>query len=232
VSRRRRALLLAGLALALGGVAASDVAGREAKLRRESGPPVAVVVARRPLPAGRSLRPGDLAVRRVPARYAPAGAARAPGALVGRRLGAAVPAGADVTPIALAGPAQGGEPGAPVRSGERVADVVAVGSPQLIAPHGRVDVLVTTEARPSRPGRTFVALEDVEVLSVAPGERGGGAGEAVGPRVAAALRVSARQAVFLAAAQSFARELRLLPRAPGDHRHGLAGLSAGSDLDG
>jgi pilus assembly protein CpaB len=48
--------------------------------------------------------------------------------------------------------------------------------------------------------------------------------------VAVALRVSARQAVFLAAAQSFARELRLLPRAAGDRRHGLAGLSAGADL--
>jgi pilus assembly protein CpaB len=191
---------------------------------------VAVVVARRPLPAGRSLRPGDLAARRVPARYAPAGAVRRPGDLVGRRIGAALPAGADVTSGVLAGPADGGDPGAPVRSGERVADVVAVGSPQLIAPRGRVDVLVTTEARPSRPGRTYVALEDVEVLSVAPGERASGAGDAAGPRVAAALRVSARQAVFLTAAQSFARELRLLPRAPGDHHHGLAGLSAGADL--
>jgi pilus assembly protein CpaB len=42
--------------------------------------------------------------------------------------------------------------------------------------------------------------------------------------------VTVRQAVFLAAAQSFARELRLLPRAAGDRRHGLAGTTVGSDL--
>jgi pilus assembly protein CpaB len=48
--------------------------------------------------------------------------------------------------------------------------------------------------------------------------------------VAASLRVTVRQAVFLAAAQSFAREIRLLPRAPGDRRHGAAGLAVGSDL--
>ena len=34
--------------------------------------------------------------------------------------------------------------------------------------------------------------------------------------MAATLRVSVRDAVYLAAAQSFAREIRLLPRAAGD----------------
>jgi pilus assembly protein CpaB len=227
MSRRRRALLLIGLALALGGIAASDVAGREAKVRRELGPAVDVVVARRALPAGRRLTSGDLAVRRVPARYAPAGATGRRGDVLGQRPAAPIPAGADVT-AALLSTAERGGAGAPVRPGERVADVVAVGSPELVSAHARVDVLVTTEARPSRPARTFVALEDVEVLAAAPAERG--TGETAGPRVAVALRVTARQAVFLAAAQGFARELRLLPRAPGDHRHGLAGLSAGSDL--
>ncbi len=45
-----------------------------------------------------------------------------------------------------------------------------------------------------------------------------GADGAPGPRVAASLRVTLRQAVYLAAAQAFARELRLLPRAAGDRR--------------
>jgi pilus assembly protein CpaB len=48
--------------------------------------------------------------------------------------------------------------------------------------------------------------------------------------VAVSLRTTVRQAVYLAAAQSFARELRLLPRAAGDHRHGLTGTTVGSDL--
>ena len=50
------------------------------------------------------------------------------------------------------------------------------------------------------------------------------------PRVRASLRVTVRQAVFLAAAQAFAREVRLLPRAPGDDRRGAAGLAVGADL--
>ena len=45
-----------------------------------------------------------------------------------------------------------------------------------------------------------------------------------GTRITAALRVTLRQAVYLAAAQDFAREIRLLPRAAGDRRRGAAGL--------
>jgi pilus assembly protein CpaB len=50
------------------------------------------------------------------------------------------------------------------------------------------------------------------------------------PRVAVSLLVTVRQAVYLAAAQAFARELRVLPRAPGDRRHGVAGITVGSRL--
>jgi pilus assembly protein CpaB len=39
-----------------------------------------------------------------------------------------------------------------------------------------------------------------------------------------------RQAVFLAAAGSFAREIRLLPRAAGDDGHQAQGLRIGSGL--
>ena len=44
------------------------------------------------------------------------------------------------------------------------------------------------------------------------------------------LRVTLRQAVYLAAAQDFARELRVLPRADGDRRRGSAGLRMGALL--
>ena len=50
-----------------------------------------------------------------------------------------------------------------------------------------------------------------------------------GKRVAATLRVSVRDAVYLAAAQSFAREVRLLPRAAGD-RERAGRLSVGPEL--
>jgi pilus assembly protein CpaB len=220
VSRRRRGILLAGLALVLGGLAASDVAGREAALERRIGPLVDVVVARRPLESGRRLRPDDLGVRTVPARFAPAGAFAAPEELAGLRLAADVSAGADVTAAALRA-ADSAPPGAPVRAGERVIDVVAVGSPRAIQPGGRVDVLVTRDRGDGAAGQTQLALEDVEVLAVAAGASGPGDG---GARVTAALRVTLRQAVYLAAAQSFARELRLLPRAAGDRRTARRGL--------
>ena len=83
MSRRRRAAVLLGLAMVLGGLAASDVAHREAAVRAQLGAPVDVVVARKDLLPGRALRAGDLAVRRVPGRYAPVGAAEVPEQLVG-----------------------------------------------------------------------------------------------------------------------------------------------------
>lgn len=210
---RRRSLLLLGLALILGGLAASDVASREAELDRRVGPLVPVVVARTPVAAGETLRPERLTVRHVPARFAPRGAFAEPAQLAGQAVHAPLAAGADVTAAALEDPAAETRGGAPVRAGERIAEVVATGSPDLVVPGARVDVLVTRERD------TELALQDVEVLtaSAAPagdgGEAGGGA-----QRVAVALRVTLRQAVFLTAAQSFSRELRLLPRAAGDRR--------------
>ncbi|HEX2087075.1 MAG TPA: SAF domain-containing protein [Solirubrobacteraceae bacterium] len=210
--RRRRAFVLAGLALLLGGLAASDVAGREAALQRRLGPTVPVVVTRAPLEAGKPIDTSRLSVRHVPARFAPQGAFAAPGEVAGRRPGADVPAGSDVTAAALADPAALAA-GAPVGKGERVAEVVAAGPPDVVVAGARVDVLVTREPGPGRPGGTQLALEDVEVLTAAPAQVDSGP-----PRIAASLRVTVRQAVYLAAAQSFARELRLLPRAPGDRR--------------
>ncbi|HEX2084397.1 MAG TPA: Flp pilus assembly protein CpaB, partial [Solirubrobacteraceae bacterium] len=199
-------------ALLLGGLAASDVAGREAALKRRLGPTVPVVVTREHLDAGRRIDPRRLAVRHVPARFAPQGAFASPAELAGRRASTAVPAGSDLTAAALADPAAAAA-GAPVGKGERVAEVVAVGPPDVVVAGAHVDVLVTREPRPGAPGGTELALEDVEVLAAAP------AADDSGPaRIAASLRVTVRQAVYLAAAQSFARELRLLPRAPGDRR--------------
>jgi pilus assembly protein CpaB len=223
MTRRRRALLLAGLALLLGGLAASDVASREAALAERIGPAIPVVVAREAIPAGTALEARRLAVRQVPARFAPRGAFAAPEALAGLEATVPIPAGSEIV-AGMAG-ADGGRlaGGAPVRHGERVAEVVAAGSPELVRPGGRVDVLVTREPRPGRAGGTVLALEDVEVLAAAPAPAAGGDAEA-GGRVAASLRVTLRQAVFLAAAGSFAREVRLLPRAAGDRARGRTGL--------
>ncbi len=225
MSHRRRALLLGGLALVLGGLAASNVAGREAALARRVGGLVEVVVAREPIAAGATIRPRALAIRRVPRRFAPKARVSAPGLLAGRKAAVDIPADTDLT-LAMAGDGRPPVAGPAIGKGERVADVVALGSPELVTRGSRVDVLVTPEPRPAERGETVLALEDVEVLDATPvvAEAARGADGAPGDRVAAALLVTLPQAIYLAAAQDFARELRLLPRAQGDRRRGRAGL--------
>jgi pilus assembly protein CpaB len=225
MSRRRRAIALLGLALLLGGLAASDVARREAAVRAQLGPPVEVLVARTDMAAGRDVKAADLAVRRVPARYAPIGAASVPETLIGRRLVAAVPRGGYLGAGQLeTGPDVAGPP---VRKGERAAEVVGLGAPGLVVPGARVDVLVTRDGEGGATAGTELALEDVEVLAAR--AAGPGARDDGGRRVAATLRVTVRDAVYLAAAQSFAREVRLLPRAAGD-RERSGRLSVGPEL--
>jgi pilus assembly protein CpaB len=199
VSRGRRGLVLAGLAIVLGFLAAADVGRREDALARRLAPLVDVVVATRDLPAGRPLDPRRLAVRRVPARWAPAGAVGSPAELAGATLAVALPEGAYVTAMDLQAPT-----GLALRRGERAVEVVASGSPELVVAGARVDVLVTREGRGTR-----LALEDAEVLSAAAAPADA---SAPGARVLATLRVTLRQAVFLTEAQAFAREIRLLPR--------------------
>lgn len=210
MTRRRRGVVLLALALVLGGLAASDVARREATLERALSPAVPVVVARKDMPAGRRLRTRDLSIRDVPARYAPPDAAVSPRELTGARLDVAVPAGGYLGPAHLAAPP--GLPTPAVRPGERAAEVVANGAPELVVAGARVDVLVTRDHGGRRA--TTLALQDVEVLASEPAADP--AGERPVRQVAATLRVTLRQAVYLTAAQSFAREIRLLPRAAGD----------------
>lgn len=224
MSGRRRAVLLAALAVLLGTLAASDVAGREAALEARIGRPVPVVVLRADVPRGRPLRRGDLAVRRVPARFVPAGSYARTGDLTGLRAAVDLPGGTDLVPALLDDGSAAEAPGAPVRPGERVAELTARGSAELVTAGSRVDVLVTRRAGDGR-GSTELALEDAEVLAVQPA---GDEGTSVpGPRVAVSLRTTVRQAIALAAAEGLGHELRVLPRAADDRRRGLAGIRSG-----
>jgi pilus assembly protein CpaB len=199
VTRRRRALLLLGLALALGGLAATDVSRRERALQTQLGPLTEIVVARHPLQAGDAIKLEDLGLRRLPARYAPPGAPAFAGELAGHKLAVPVPAGGAVTPDLLArAPAT---PAQAIVKGERAVDVLASGT----APAGaRVDIVVTGKQQ------ARLALENVEVLAARQTHEDG--------KVSATLRVTPAQAVYLTAAQSFASDIRLLARAPGDRR--------------
>jgi len=203
MTRRRRATVLLALAGALGLLSATHMSRREAALRAQLGPLTEIVVARSDLKAGATLELDDLGVRELPARYAPPGEPAFDTALAGHKLAVPVPAGGAVTADLLEREPQ--TPASLVKRGERAVDVLASGSVEAGA---RVDVVVSTDKR------TQLALQNVEVLEAHPAA----AKEDSGPRVAATLRVSAPDAVYLVAAQSFARDVRLLVRAPGDTR--------------
>ena len=219
-ARRRRAFLLLSLSLACGGLAASAVREHVERVEANVGRPVPVLVARSELPAGRRLRPGDLAVREVPARFVPPDALGSPGEAVGAELPVPLASGAYLTAAVLT--AEGGRrPRRGPRRGERAIELSVAGGAALAeaAPGARVDVLVSADR--GAGGRTDLALEDVELLGLRPGPPQGGGGEAQGGAAAAAtatatLQVTLSQAVYLTAAQNFARELRLLLRPPGD----------------
>jgi pilus assembly protein CpaB len=210
---RRRGLLLLCLALACGGLAASQVRERERRADAALGPLAPVAVAQRDLPAGHRLAAGDLAVRRAPARYLPADALADAAALVGARTAVPLVAGAYLTAAVLGDPATEGDQGTGLRTGERAVAVRVAGALADAQQGSRVDVVVSTQPA-AGGGRTFVALEDVELLGV----RG----------TIATLRVTARQAVYLTAAANFAHEIRLLVRPPGDRKRiGAAAVGEG-----
>ena len=107
---------------------------------------------------------------------------------------------------------------------------VAGGSAVIgLAPGTRVDVLVSTET--GAGGRTQMALAGAALVGIGEGPSGGyaepdaAAGSPAGPTALATLRVNVRQAIYLTAADNFAREIRLLPRPPGDRSRAGAAIS-------
>jgi pilus assembly protein CpaB len=220
--RRRRGVLLAGVAAVCGGLAAASVHRTIAEVESRTGLPVPAVVAVRDIAAGSRLRSQvvatRLALRQVPARYVPRDALAEPGQALGLELAVALPAGAYLTAPMLTPPGGQAAIGAPIGRGQRLIEIAVSGGRELTAAGGpaRVDVLVTKEGR-TGGGRTFIALENVELVAA----RSAGAADAADgggtpADTVATLRVGAKAAVFLTAAQNFAREVRLLARPLGD----------------
>ena len=230
--RRRRGLLLLALALASGGLAASQVREREQRVEARVGPLVPVLVAARDLPADARVGKRALRVRRVPARFVPPDAL-APGARVaGARTAVALTAGSYLTAAQFQGGDAVASEGGALGAGERAVEIGVSGGAGAgeLAPGSRVDVVVSTEAG-AGGGKSFVALADVELLSLRADPAGTSyasdeATEAAPPSALATLRVTLRQAVYLTAADNFGREIRLLTRPPGDRTRGGAATSA------
>ena len=228
MGRRTRGLALLGAAAACAGLAASSVNRYANDVSAQVGPLVTVVVAREELKRGTMLTADTargLEVRRVPARYAPPQALTAISDAVGYRLTAGLHRGAYLVGgmLALGGKGRSGNPGG------RTVEIAVAGAGSLadaLQPGAHVDVLITSD-RGGGPGRTYLALQDAELIAFA---SAGGAGGGETPGATAALSVSLRQAVLLTAAQNFARELRLVPRSDGDRSRFSSIAVSASDL--
>lgn len=221
MSRRRRAIGFAAVALACAALAAALAGGYRSSVEAQLGPLVPVVVAREDLEARRPLAPGDarrlLEVRRVPARFAPPGVLAAPLEAIGLSPPITIPAGSYVAAAQLRPPRGGHRPPPGLAAGREPLEITVSGAEALGAtgrdPVGsRVDVLVTSEPGPGGRGETRLAAGAVELLGLR--ESGAGDGGFTGAGAGAwtaIVAVTRAQALRLIEAQNFAREVRLIP---------------------
>ena len=174
-----------------------------------------VVVARVVVPAGTLLDEDtasrSLALASVPDGIGLRGLVTSASGAVGRRTVAPLGPGEPVTEAVL-----GGSPGvgpAPLAPGERAVPVPmrAAGGPvSAPAPGSRVDVIASDGEGPA--GRTHVIVADAEVMAVTPGTPG----DAVDSGGGVVLRLSAPDALAVARALDFAREVRVIARPAGE----------------
>ncbi len=233
MNRRARVLALFGASAVCAGLAVSLVNGYASEVRTQVGPLVPVVVARAHVPAGRVVTRSDvqlrLSLRRVPERFAPPDALRSPGQALGLRASVALAPGSYVGRSQLERPVSR-DPGRALARA-RLIEVPVSGAASLrdvLRPGSRSDVLVTSGSEGGRP-RTYVAVQSVEILGLRAAQDEQAGGEGVQPPDAVAtLRVTLRQAVLLAAARNFAREVRLVPRQAGD-RSRVGSIAIGAE---
>ncbi len=221
MTRRRRGVLMLGLATVCAGLAASMVDRYADDVSAQVGPLQPVVVARRDVSRGTLVTPAVaravLQQRRVPLRFAPPRSLRSTREALGYRTLATLAAGDYV------GEAQLGTPRAVSRrSGRqsgRLVEVAVTGARTIasaLRPGALVDVLVTTDGGSgSGSPRTYLAVQRLELVDFRDSP---GAEARDGADATATVRSTLRQAATLIAAQNFAREVRVVPRPAGDVR--------------
>ena len=216
MSRRGRGLGfgLAALFAAVGAAAIAD--GYGSSVARGYGELRPVVVAAADLPPGRAIDPDvastDLELRRVPARFLPPGALEAPAQALGLVPAVAVPAGSYLLSGQLRPPRSRNPRGASLGHGRRPVEIAVSGADALLVsgaqPVGAtVDLVVTTEPSTAAKGRTYVAAASVPLLALGPGA----GGTEPGATTAATVGLTRGQALRLIAAESFARQVTILP---------------------
>lgn len=206
----RRAAAFAALAVALGLVAVRGVAQREAAVTAQIGSIVQVVVIARDVPGDHALRAEDLAYRRMPLRWVAPRTVGSAEEAVGLRTAVALDRGTALTASVLRSTTD--QANDALASGDRVLELVAVGSVRLVRSNSRVDVVQTTQRDDGRQ-TTKVVAESVEVLEVREAEEPAQDGAS---QVSATVRVPRAAALKLTAAQDGGGALRLLPRAAWD----------------
>ena len=214
VSRRGRALAFLVLALVAAALAAAIADGYGSSVVRGYGALRPVVVAVADLPTAKTIGPAQvstsLEVRRVPERFVPPGTLAAPEEALGLVPATALPAGSYLLASQLHPPRRE-ESGAfglgparhPVEISVSGADALLAGGPA--AAGAKVDVVVTAEPSGSGPGHTYIAAVGVPLIGLGPGDDGPGG------LAAATLGLTKSQALRLIAAESFARQVTLLP---------------------
>jgi pilus assembly protein CpaB len=217
VSRRGRALAFVLAALCAAATAAAIADGYGASVARGYGALRPVVVADADLDAGQAIEPRQAAaaleLRRVPARFVPPGALSSPAEAIGLVPATPIPSGSYLLASQLHPPRVDAAGALGLGVGRHPVEISVSGAEALLVagaqPVGeRVDVVVTTEPSGSGSGRTYVAAAAVPLLALGPGAEGAAAEGAA----AATLGLTRPQALRLIAAESFARQVTLLPR--------------------
>jgi Flp pilus assembly protein CpaB len=214
VSRRARAIAFGVAALAAALLAGTIADGYGNSVAGGYGALRPVVVATAQLPAGKALDPTAaetaLEVRQVPTRFVPLGALRDPAEALGLVPAAAVPSGAYLLAAQLR-PPRSETPGPRLQGGRRPVQIAVGGAAALAVGGGdpvgsRVDIVVTTEPTGGGAGHTYVAASAVPLLGLGAGPEGDAAGTAE-----ATLGLTRPQALRLIAAESFARQVTVMP---------------------
>jgi Flp pilus assembly protein CpaB len=211
LTRRRRAILLIGLACGAALLAVSIVRGYSTSVVDSYGAMRPVIIVTEPIDPGRRVSPKLAAsafeVRQVPARFAPAGALPGPRDAIGYETAGPLLAGSYLTANLLRPPRSAKKRAESPGRGRHAVEIAVSGAGALSGAAGRVDVLVTTEPRTTGSGRTYVAARRVPLIGVS------GTGESdAGPGLTqVTLALTRRQAVELVEAESFARKVTVLP---------------------
>lgn len=216
MSRRVRAGAFLVLALLAAALAAGIADGYGARVARGYGALRPVVVAAAGLPAGQRIGSAQLSsaleVRRIPQRFVPPGALSSPAEALGLAPQAPVPAGSYLLGPQLRAPRRSTTAQPRLGAHLHPVQIAVSGAGALLAagplePGAWVDVVVTPESTGSGPRRAYVAAARVPLLALEPGDEGGGPGGFS----LATVGLTRRQALRLIAAESYARQMTLLP---------------------